>query len=338
MRFSTKFWPRRMVLAATVIGCGLVWASFPSSVVSQKPQSKKAAVDSPTASSTDAAGDAKGQAGDAKDQPAKSETQSAAPTKSDKPAVTIRTEGDKVLIESDDPRALDDVQDVIERLSRRGDLESLKPSGPKMARTIQLSYADIDEVADIIRVVYADYLKPVASADGKGLPEIRLGLALDKPRKLMVVISDEATFLGVRELAMQREDAAIRANGGVELRAQTGDSTLTRAQEERIPRVEVVINHAARSDSMLSTTTFSPSQTSSRSSSRSGSDRSSSSSRSGGGGFPGFSRGGSSRGGGGGGFPGFSRGGSSRGGGGGGFPGFSRGGSSRGGSSRGGGR
>jgi len=322
-----------MVLAATVIGCGLACASFPSLVVSQQPESKKAAADNPTAASKDAAGEAKGQAADAKKQPAKTETKRAVPQKSDKPAVTIRTDGDRVLIESDDPRALDDVQDVIERLSRRGDLQSLKPSGPKLARTIQLSYANIDEVADIVRVVYADYMKPVASADGKGLPEVRLGLAIDRSRKLMVVISDEATFLGVRELAMLREDAAIRTNGGVELRSQTGDATVARAQEERIPRVEVVINHA-RSDSMLSTTTFSPQQassrsSSSRSSSRSGGDRSSS--RFGSGGFPGFSRGGSSRGGssrGGGGFPGFSRGGSSRGGGG--FPGFSRGGSSRG--------
>ncbi|MEO1998925.1 MAG: hypothetical protein ABGZ17_27070 [Planctomycetaceae bacterium] len=277
MKFSAKLWRRRLVLAAAIVGCGFSWMSFPTHVVSQQPQGRKTVTDRPveTSKSPESTQDV-----DAK--PSKPNDKPAAPGKSEKPRVTIRVEGDRVLFESQDTKALDDVQDVIEKLARENGPESSKPAGPKTARTIQLRFANVDEVADIIRVVYADYLKPVAASDKNALPEVRLGLALDRPRKLMVVISDEATFLGVRELALQREDAALRSEGGVELLDRRGDSTVARAQSSRIPRVEVIISQS-RSDSMLSTTTFSPQQSSSSrsSSSRSSSSRSSSSRSSG---------------------------------------------------------
>ena len=273
MKFSARVWRRRLVLGATLIGCGLSGIGFSTQVASQKPQDDQAAAaaqdkpaKSPVASEKSAT---------------KSKAKSPDTKPSDKPPVTIRVEGDRILFESQDARALDDVQDVIEKLSRKAGPDASRPAGPKAARTIQLRFADIDEVADIVRVVYADYLKPIAARDGSGLPDVRLQLALDRPRKLMVVVSDENTFLGVRELAMQREDAALRADGGLELLDQRGDDTVTRAQSSRIPRVEVVINQS-RSDSMLSTTTFSPQQSSSSRSSSSRSSSSRSSSRSGG--------------------------------------------------------
>lgn len=130
----------------------------------------------------------------------------------------------------------------------------------RVPRTIEVMYADVNEVADIVREVYKDYMEdpqrnqqqqrggsnPFAAmmGGGGGPPQnqgIRLTLAVDSNTSQLIVSCDDPTFRAIQGLVQERDLAAYESRRSVKVVAldEANSAIIQQAVTALIPKVNV---------------------------------------------------------------------------------------------------
>ncbi|MGC1274711.1 MAG: secretin N-terminal domain-containing protein, partial [Planctomycetaceae bacterium] len=138
------------------------------------------------------------------------------------------------LFVSGPPDKVAEIEQVLGVLDSTDLPDSLRDRVPRM---IEVKYADVDEVAGIIREVYKDYLQPANMAAMGGNPlamllagggggggrgdrdrrdepagAIRLTVGVDSQTSRLIVSADEALFRQIEELVRSIDESAHQAN------------------------------------------------------------------------------------------------------------------------------
>jgi type II secretory pathway component GspD/PulD (secretin) len=165
-----------------------------------------------------------------------------------------------------------EVEQVLDVLDATDLPDSLRERLPRM---IDVKYADVDQVAEIVREVYKDYLQPANAAamagnplamlmgggggggrgdrDGRDQPQgaIRLTVGVDTATSKLIVSADEALFRQIEDLVRSLDDAQLQAKRTVSVVSlENADATLVQTTlGSLIPKVRTSSTADRRSQS-----------------------------------------------------------------------------------------
>lgn len=196
------------------------------------------------------------------------------------------------LFVSGPPEKVAEIEQVLKVVDTTDLPDSLRDRLPRM---IEVRYADVQEVATIVRDAYKDYLEPSRTAGGADNPlamlmggggrgrdddrrnqpqgEIRLTVAVDSATSQLIVSADDALFQQIQELVASLDNAQLEARRTVQVvTLENADpASLSNTLGSLIPKVRTSSTSDRRSSSSSSTTSSSSSPSSSSTSSSSSS-------------------------------------------------------------------
>jgi type II secretory pathway component GspD/PulD (secretin) len=169
------------------------------------------------------------------------------------------------------PDKVAEVEQVLDVLDATDLPDSLRDRLPRM---IDVKYADVEQVAEIVREVYKDYLQPANAAalagnplamlmggggggrsdrDRKDQPQgaIRLTVGVDTATSKLIVSADEALFRQIEELVHSLDDAQLQAKRTVSVVSlENADAALVQTTlGSLIPKVRTSSTAERRSQS-----------------------------------------------------------------------------------------
>lgn len=181
------------------------------------------------------------------------------------------------LFVSGPPDKVAEIEQVLKVVDTTDLPDSLRDRLPRM---IEVRYADVQEVATIVRDAYKDYLEPSRSAgpgdnplamlmmgggggrgrddDRRNQPqgEIRLTVAVDAATSQLIVSADDALFQQIQELVSSLDNAQLEARRTVQVvTLENADpASLSNTLGSLIPKVRTSSTSDRRSSSSSSTT------------------------------------------------------------------------------------